>query len=209
MSAKVGTIAGTWGHAGEGSYAWWKPGSVFIANLKAAGLDVVSDGDFFDWSTALDGVSGHNDDWETSGKALYWFWVAHGRGPLSLIAHSHGAQVVAYALAYSAAVSDPMRLEHLVTAGSPVRGDMQSTWSQVRPLIADWTHLYTDELIRPPSDLPYQELGSLPILPSFPFTRLMPQATRNIEVIPATTHHGLVWPKLWLDHNLSQYLKDA
>lgn len=215
MPAPVGTVSGTWGRGetGPGSYRWWKPPSVFIANLRNAGLEIVSETDYFDWSTNLDGVRGHNDDWLTSGKALYWWWAAHGMRPLSLIGHSHAGQIIAYALAYSRQLYNllkidpvPMVLDHLVTVGSPVREDMQPVWDQAKPLIEDWTHIYCDEKIILPDDLGYQELGSSNS-PEFPFTRLMPQADRNVEVTPATTHHDLIQSKLWNDHDFWQYLK--
>lgn len=205
--AKVGTISGTWGHGGQGSYGWWRPPSVFIANLKNAGLELVDEHDYFDWSTDLDGVESDHTNWKTAGKALYWWWVAHGRPPLSLLGHSHGPQNIAYALQYSISLDDPMRLHHLVTVGTPVRGDMRTVWAAAEPLIEDHTHIYTEELIKLPDDLEYQKLGSLPLQHDFPFTRAMPWASRNVEVMPATTHHGLMWPQLWNDHNLWQYLK--
>jgi hypothetical protein len=209
MSAPVACISGTWGRrAGQsGSYTWWRPPSVFLANLRNAGLALVSETDYFDWSTGLDGMGAQHDVWETAGKALYWWWVAHGRPALSLIGHSHGPQVVAYALRYSWAVGDPMVLEHLVTVGTPVREDMQDIWNAAAPLLVDWTHLYTNEVICLPDDLGYQALGSLPPSAAFPFRRTMVQASRNIEVIPATTHHGLMWPDLWNTHDFWQYLK--
>src|SRR5258707_1384447 len=149
MSAKVGLVSGTWGRksADSGSYTWWLPPSVFTANLKNADLELVSETDYFDWSTALDGLGANHDDWQTAGKALYWWWASRGRMPLSLVAHSHGAQVIAYALKYGIPTSPayPMILSHLVTCGSPVRADMDPIWSEVKPMIRDWTHLYTDE----------------------------------------------------------------
>lgn len=207
MAAKVGTISGTWGRSGAGSYGWWRPPSVFIANLQSAGLEIVSDVDYFDWSTNLDGVKGHNDDWETSGKALYWWWQSHGSPPLSLIGHSHAAQVIAYALAYGVRLGDPLTLQHLVTVASPVREDINGLWAIGRPYVRDWTHLYCDEVERAPDDLGYQEIGSRPHTAAFPFTREMSHANRNIRILPATTHHGMMWSKLWLDRDLFQYLK--
>lgn len=220
MPAKIATIAGTWGRSGlpagthvppsrSGSYYWWKPPSVFTANLKAAGLELVSETDYFDWSTNLDGVKGPNSDWSTAGKALYWWWRAHGRQPLSVIGHSHAGQVVAYALTYGSWDAEPMRLEHLVTVGSPVREDVEALWERVAELnlVEDWTHLYADEKIVMPDDLGYQMIGAEPHSSSWEPTRLMRHATRNVEVVPAVTHHGLVWPQLWNDKNLWQYLK--
>lgn len=216
MTAQVGTISGTWGRSGlpaarpgvSGSYYWWKPPSVFIANLKAAGLEIVSETDYFDWSTALDGVDDANSDWSTAGKALYWWWKANGKKPLSLIAHSHGAQVVAYGLTYGSLDPIPFKLERLVTVGSPVRYEINGMWERIKDMghIGQWTHIYADEKIVLPDDLGYQELGSSNSS-TFPFTRLMPHADLNVEVIPPTTHHGLVWPQLWNEHNFWQYLK--
>jgi hypothetical protein len=209
MSAKVGFVSGTWGRkpADSGSYTWWLPPSVFTANLKNAGLELLSETDYFDWSTALDGLGANHDDWQTAGKALYWWWVANGRAPLSLVAHSHGAQVVAYALQYGSRISRayPMVLSHLVTAGSPVRADMDTVWAAVQDQVRDWTHLYTDETGGPTQG--FQFLGSLPLDDGFGFRRTMPRADHNVEIVPATSHHGLMWPKLWNDNDLWRFLK--
>jgi hypothetical protein len=212
MPAPVCLVSGTWGRmtksSDPGSYTWWKPGSVFIANLEAAGLVLVDKKDYFDWSTAYDGLIGRNDDWETSGKALYWWWAAHGRPALSAILHSHAAQVWAYALRYSILMDTPMYSKHTVTLGSPVREDMQPIWDEVAELMEDWTHIYTEEVVNLlDGDLGYQHLGSLPETKKFPFTRKMPQAKRNIEITPACTHHWLANARLWLDNDLYQYLK--
>lgn len=214
MPAAVGTIAGTWGRGDpddvSGSLLWWRPPSVFIANLTHAGLSVVSETDYYDWSTNLDGVRGRNDDWQTSGKALYWWWVAQGRPSLSLIGHSHAAQVIACALQYSSTMLIPMRLDHLVTVGSPVREDMDIVWERTRWQIDDWTHLYTEEVFNLfNQDLGYQEIGSRPHSGNFPFTRLMRHADRNVEIVPAVTHHGLILSHLWNEKDIWRFLKDS
>lgn len=207
MTPPVGLVAGTWGRkpADSGSYYWWRPPSVFTANLQNAHLALVDPLDNFDWSTALDGVSGANDDWETAGKALYWWWAAKGRQNISLVAHSHGGQVVAYALAWSIKVNDPMSVAHVVTCGTPVRYEMQPLWSVAKSTIRGaWTHIWTEET-GPPSEQ-MQKLGSLPIDHTFGFRRDMPLATHNIEIVPPTSHHDLMQAKLWNDSDLWRFL---
>ena len=207
MSAPVILVSGTWGRksADSGSYFWWKPPSVFIANLNNAGLQLVHDVDYFDWSTNLDGVDSHNDDWETAGKALYWYWAAHGKESVSIIGHSHAAQVIAYALQYSLFIRDEMDVYRLVTVASPVRFDLQVVWDNARKVLPTgaWTHLYTNET-GPPSDQ-MQIAGSAPLDKHFGFRRDMPQADRNIEISPGITHHWMINSKTWNDHNLWQY----
>lgn len=202
-------IAGTWGRkpADSGSYFWWKPPSVWISNLKSAGYSTVDEEDYFDWSTNLDGVQGSNDTWQTAGKALYWWWAKHGRPKLNLAAHSHGGQVVAYALQYSLQMDDIMSPYRVVTIATPVRFDMQRVWADARKAITPggWSHLYTQETGVAEE---YQYYGSLPLNSTFGFRRDMPLADRNVEIVPATTHHGMIWSQLWNQDDLWRFFGD-
>ena len=203
-------IAGTWGRkpADSGSYFWWRPPSVWIANLKAAGFSLVDEEDYFDWNTSVDGLQGNNDTWLTAGKALYWWWVKQGRPRMTLAAHSHGGQVIAYALQYSLQRDDIMSPYRVVTIASPVRFDMQPVWAEAKKAMTPggWTHLYTQETGVMFEE--FQYLGSFPLDPAFGFRRDMPLADRNVEILPATTHHGMVWPQLWNQDDLWRFFGD-
>lgn len=207
-------IGGTWSEKEEA--AWWRPRSVWYANMKNAGLVPLDDTEPFEWSSALS-IRDADPTWRTAGLALKWYCEAKAAGDprvqpdalLMLVAHSHGGQVAAHALAEGLIVT------RLVTVGTPVRSDMSGVWALAEPHITDdWTHVYTDEVVRPgdPSAQPYQWLGSVPIqwLGSVPmmsgFTREFPQATRNVMIEPPETHHGLMTGKVWNDHALWSWL---
>jgi len=203
-------VAGTWGAkpADSGSYYWWRSPSVWLACAKNAGYDILDPHDQFFWSTALDGVAGKNDAWDAAGRALYWYWVAKGRPRMNLAAHSHGGQVVAYALQYSVQQGDPMSPYRVVTIASPVRFDMQPVWADAKKAITPggWTHLYTQETGALFEE--YQYLGSFPLDTNFGFRRDMPLADRNVEIVPATSHHGMVWADLWNKDDLWRFFGD-
>lgn len=200
MHAPVVCIAGTWGEVSTDAQ-WWKPGSVWIANLRAAGLDVLDDVQPFEWATAVSLDAGHDPMWRTAGLALLWYCHAKAPGtPVSLVAHSHGGQVAAYALTAGLIV------DRLVTVATPVRDDMRETWKLALLNVARWTHLWTKETGLPHEQM--QFLGSLPLSPpAFAWTRTMPLATENVEILPPVSHHGMVWPALWNQHDLWQHLK--
>jgi pimeloyl-ACP methyl ester carboxylesterase len=190
-------IPGTWGEK-RGETDWWRLGSVWNANLRNAGLALLDPTEAFEWSTALAISDGTDPTWRTAGLALKWYCEAKGPGfkALSLIAHSHGGQVVAHALASG------LHVHRVITVATPVRQDMQDVWALARPHIEDaWTHLYTEE-----EGEPMQYLGSLPLGHAEDFTRSMPLATKNIEVVPAVSHHAMMWPgDPWNRMNLWQY----
>lgn len=200
-------VGGTWSEGDDA--AWWRPSSVWVANLGNAGLELLDPLEPFEWSSKLAIDAGKDATWRTAGLALKWYCYsresnADYREKLTLVAHSHGGQVVAEALRAG------LRVKRIVTVGTPVRADMQDVWTLARPHITqDWTQVFTEEIVRPldPSAQPYQELGSLPLGPGG-FTREFFQATRNVKVDPPTTHHGLMssgYP--WNDLDLWRFLR--
>ncbi len=180
-------VQGTWSL----TYAdWWKPGSEFYKTLQSGGLSMLNGGDPFSWSTDIDGLIGGNDDWQEAGKALRWY--VQGRlgllEPVTLIAHSHGGQVVLYAAAQG------LRVSRLITVATPIRWDMRKTRQLARTNICHWTHLYGG--LR---DW-WQVLGALGDW-SLGLRREMPEADRNLG-FPERGHSDLLDPQLWKDNQM-------
>lgn len=140
MSAPLILIAGTWGKGMGRNADWWRPGSEFARMLAEGGLQLADGNEPFVWSTALDGVDGLNTDWETAAWALKWYIEARCKKVRpSIIAHSHAGQVVAYAASFGA------RFDRVVTVATPVRQDMDSSYTQLRRACQYWAHVWTDE----------------------------------------------------------------
>lgn len=139
-------VPGTWGTED----VWWLPGSAWAAHMQALGWDplVVQAADAFWWSTDVNGTlvrRGHAD-WKAGGVALRYYFrpPLYVTGPdfvpldaRTLVAHSHGLQVVLYACgAYG------LKIDTLISVCSPVRGDMRRVADAARPHIRRWVHLY-------------------------------------------------------------------
>lgn len=183
MTPRVVTVAGTWG-AGYGRNGdWWRPGSAFVSMLAEAGVSLVDGEDPFAWSTGIDGIDGQNLTWQTAGRALKWYCEAKvRRDRVSVVAHSHGGQVVAYAAAAGA------RFETVITVASPVREDLDLQYQALRRQSRRWIHIYTDETL----GVAWQLLGSLGLANlGRRHIRRMPLADDNIY-IPGESHGDLV-----------------
>lgn len=124
--------------------------------LHREGFDIIGGVRSFTWDTDLDGIGWlrrrpfkKHINWESAGVNL-WAYLAN---PLvakiiqddyvpivdrNIIAHSHAMQVVAYACAAG------LKINRLLTVGSPVREDMRSVYQQARPNIASWLHVHSD-----------------------------------------------------------------
>ena len=72
---------------------WWRPDSHFCRAAAEHGLLCLS----FAWGTQLDGVLGENADWKRAAEILYA--QTKDLQPVTIIAHSHGGNVVIYACA--------------------------------------------------------------------------------------------------------------
>lgn len=202
MSVPVVCVAGTWGEKSTDAQ-WWKPDSVWAANLRNAGLDVLDPKEPFEWATAVSMDAGHDPMWRTAGLALLWYCRSKVPGqPVSVVAHSHGGQVAAFAIEAGLVV------DKLVTVATPVRDDMATVYAGIPPGVKRWTHLWTDEVGLPSEQ--YQFLGTLPLTPPvFAWGRTMPLATENVEIVPAVSHHGAIWHGLWLHDDLYRFLREA
>ena len=114
--------------------------------------------------------------WQTGGETLRKFLLA-GRAEfvdgVTLILHSHGGQVGAYALAeLPAPAAFPI---HVVTCDMPVRADMREVYASASTSVVSWTHLYSEKGWK--SRMRWLGDGQL-----FSNPRLLPVATRNIEI---------------------------
>jgi hypothetical protein len=181
--SKVILVAGTWAY--DEKEAWWKPGSLFHAEGLAHGLDYLDDTDPFVWDTKLDGVKGVNEVWQSAGKSLLWYTHLKDPGsPVSLIAHSHGGQVVAYAAAFG------LMIDKVITVATPVRSEVP--YAKLALQSADWIHIYGG--VRDYVQI-FGELaaGSFRML-----QRQMPLADSNI-CESGRDHSQLHDPKLWTD----------
>ena len=196
--APIALVAGTWGrdpsHGG-----WWRAGSEFRRMLLALGVPLVGADDanaIFSWTTRLDGVDGDNADWDEAGKALVWY--AHAQlspdepgtwKPVSVIAHSHGGNVLAYAAWHGLAI------DTAITLATPVRADMEVQYRMLAQRARRWVHVYTDER----TGWGWQILGAAGWNTLFaPVHREMAHAHENVYV-PGYAHGDLVRPGLWLD----------
>jgi hypothetical protein len=163
--APIVLCAGTWGLRGiddleavaAAALPWWHPRSDFGVAALTHGLALIDGLEPFLWSTALDGIGGDNLGWYAGGAALRYFahakhppipcdeaadntQVRDGQGwrPVSVIAHAHGGNVALYA------AQQGLRIETLVTLGTPVRREMDAVAAQARPNMRRWVHVYSD-----------------------------------------------------------------
>ena len=134
--------------------------------------------------------------WKTGGETLRKFMLARRAefsDGVTLVLHSHGGQVGAYALAdlppFYVCGSGGCEQDnlsgafpiHVVTCDMPVRADMREVYSRASRSVVSWTHLYSE----PGWKAMMRKLGDGQI---FSNPRLLSVATHNIEV--AGGHSG-------------------
>lgn len=196
-------VAGTHGYRGGEAAGWYCPGSPFAEFCGKSGEVVFEsrkDGshDAFVWDTEIGGIWGKMGrvGWEAWGRSLYQYCVPRAcpsaRIPpdeLTVVSHSHGRQVVLYALAHG------LQLKHWVDVCGPVRFDLREVQSLGRANIhGSHVHIYSDANDR------WQILGQLfdgGI--AIPFTRHAredPMADRN-EFIPGGHSVAVSTPSLF------------
>jgi hypothetical protein len=176
---------------------WWQRGSLFTRCLEAHGHTLAAPGDGSSWTAELDGVLGQHGVWAREGDRLRAYLAQHPvAGVDVVIAFSHGGQVATYAAA------DGATIPHLITLGTPVRGDLEAVYAQARPRIGRWTHVYAVG----GGDW-WQLLGSLfdGVLRVW---RAMPDADCNV-VARGLTHRDLVDPAQWSARSWWRWLGDA
>ncbi len=151
-------IGGTWAWNGSSRGQWYDPGSPWSANMRARGLEHhhlysgaprpfvwTTDLEGNQWWRRLIGKPADVTEWQAAGQNLFAYCVppiAPGvqiaACNLHIIAHSHAAQVVAFACA------DGLRVNTLITVGSPIRADMLQVYRRARANIGFHWHFHSD-----------------------------------------------------------------
>lgn len=129
-------IAGT--GAREHSRSWHQADSDTAVFLDQRGFDRLGD-DLPFWSSALSGTRfcGNNHSvWQYGGAVLRRWLLGVPLDDRNLIAHSHGGQIVAYALAGG------VQVRSVVTVASPIRRDMDEVWESCGLTGESHLHLY-------------------------------------------------------------------
>jgi len=170
-----------------------RPGSPLATALVQRGHRLVggenpeSWADAWDWTTALDGMLGHNDQWEDAGRSLFLWLAFEPRTPAldAILSWSHGGQVVAYAMAHGG------RLPLWLPIAMPIRADLADTYRAARVRIDRIVQLRSDSAWADP----WQWLGSL-FDGSWRATRDLPQ-TDGLLVAPGASHRDCIDPALW------------
>ena len=152
-----GTFARKNEHHGHG-YPWYRRNSAFDRSMVAMGyqrIDQDGDPDRVDagfWTGDLEGslLTGDwpwnptHDVWEDAADKLH-DWIVERwprlEGKLTVIAHSHGGQIAAYASRRLARKG--LMFEHLVTVDTPLRRDMDNIWLGAIGGFKRWTHLHS------------------------------------------------------------------
>lgn len=182
-------VAGTDAWNDDATVAWYDPTSNFAEFLTTAGVGpLFAPGPTpFVWSTRLGGVFGRGKllEWDAAGVALKNFVIPpfhpELREPVeqtAVIAHSHGLQVVLFACAKG------LKIDTLISVGSPVREDMMPTARLARANIRWWLHIHSDVSDR------MQWLGEL-FDGHFGIVRAHPLADVN-ESVPHVGHSDLL-----------------
>lgn len=119
-------VQGTWGD----TQTWWKRGSGGFADaVVAAGHTLIDTPRPFEWSTGLGGVELFTErdltGWKGGGRHLHdyadWYTCRSGGQKIdAIIAHSHGRQVVRYALQWGLTV--PL----VILVSGPIRQDVNT-----------------------------------------------------------------------------------
>lgn len=205
-------VQGTHGWGRDDAVQWWEKRSAFCTFLQREQLSTLG-GDYpFIWSTDLDGVGffkgkgRRHINWESAGcNLLAYLWPRLSSrfddyvplGDRNIIAHSHALQVVAYACAQG------LKINRLVTVGSPVRKDMADVYEKARPNIGVWTHVHSDGSDR------VQWFGEL-FDGHLGIVREAPLADRNV-LIASVSHSRLLNDKtcfaFWQATGLLSFLK--
>lgn len=182
-------VPGTHGYRDD----WWHPAKTFVQTMNNEGIRTADATDPYVWCTKLDGIFGDNEVWETAGKALTWYARSKiGHYPISVVAHSHGGQVAAYAAA------NGLLVERLITVATPVRADMEDVYREATKNVAWWRHLHSDKDF-------WQVLGGL-MDGKWGIHREMPHADENI-MVHGMQHGEFLHPGLWSSNYWWQWLK--
>lgn len=155
MSTPLLLVQGThaWGRSPD--VEWWEARSPLCHFLTGREFTILGAERPYVWESGLDGTgwfgrAQRHLKWRAAAHNLYTYLVP----PLAqtewredyvriehrnVVAHSHAAQVVAYACALG------LKINRLVTIGSPVRADMAAIYEDARQNIGQWLHVYSDK----------------------------------------------------------------
>lgn len=122
----------------DNHYQWWERGSEFTRQMATLGL-VLHARNPFVWATNIDGTlfQRKHTIWKAAAKHLICH-LGDDRIPYAqrnVVAHSHGGQVVFFACA------DGLKIQNLITVGTPVRKDMEKVVLQAIGNIGYWHHI--------------------------------------------------------------------
>lgn len=151
-------VPGTWSWRGTSAGQWYDQASSWSANLRVRGFDHLhllrGGGRPYVWTTDVNGQQFWRrwfggapkiNDWQAAGHNLYAYCVPplapDRRVPsseLHIVTHSHGLQPVLMACA------DGLRVNTLVSVGSPVRADMLEAARRARENIGFWWCYHSD-----------------------------------------------------------------
>lgn len=154
-------VPGTWGWRDrDRPDAWFRAGSPFACEVAALGL-VPLRADPFLWTTRVNGTEGWRRwfawvipaswergdhlDWLACAEALRWYDEVNGHRAVVVIAHSHGGQGAAYAIARGW-----LRPRLFMTVSTPPRADMDDVYVAVRMELdrhgGRWRHVHAATL---------------------------------------------------------------
>jgi hypothetical protein len=197
-------VAGTNGFSGMGDHDWFCPGHQFGQFLADQGVSpTYDDGPRpFIWTTDLDGLPGRGTkDWQAGGAALSYFVRLYMQFPswrTALIVHSHGLQVAAFA-----AKEHDLKIQTLISMGSPIREDLSDAYKALRANTKVWLHVHSDSSDR------FQILGEL-FDGRHSIVREAPLADKN-DFVPKVGHTELLRDKsqyhYWVDRGWVGLLK--
>jgi hypothetical protein len=121
----------------ENNFQWWERGSEFNRHMATQGL-VLHARTPFEWSTCLDGIPTRKNHviWKGAAKHLICFLERVPLQERNIIAHSHAGNVVFYAMSYG------LKINNLVTVGTPVRSDMEAVILRGIGNCDYWHHIY-------------------------------------------------------------------
>lgn len=154
ISPRALLVQGTWGWGHSNDRQWWQAGSDFALFLNRWDIGLIGGARPFIWSTSVDGIGWlfkrptvKHLTWQNAGYCLEQYI----RPPLlaafddyiplaerNLVGHSHALQVIAYACAGG------LKINRLITLGSPIREDMADVYKAARPNIGAWLHVHSD-----------------------------------------------------------------
>ena len=154
-------IAGTWARARQDhESAWYRRGSPFDKVMNKRGYErveqdrVPSRPDDGYWSGAVNGLliqwfawwRDKHPAWRTGGETLRGFLRARrgellDAGGVTIVAHSHGGQALAYALVDMHTAICPL---YVVTVDMPVRRHMDDFYRRASAKCSCWMHRYSE-----------------------------------------------------------------